>query len=105
MIDTLKPGQNIRCTIVKKPRARAGAKTIRTLMLRDPGAVKSLRRAQKLRRRNTLVYNRGNRDWVQRLPCAQISVCKPGETWTFTYQLDLADELKSVESYLKIEKA
>ncbi len=105
MIDSLKAGQTVRCTIVKLPRSRGNTKTVRALMLRDPQTVRSLRRAQMLRRRNNVVYNRGNRDWVQRRPCARIAFIRADATWTFTYQFDLADELRSVESFLKIEAA
>ena len=105
MIDSLKPGQTVRCTLVKLPRSRGNSKTVRTLMLRDPENVRASRRAQIARRRNTVVYNRGNRDWVQRRPCARIAVLKTGAQWSFAYQYDLADELRSVESLLKIEAA
>jgi hypothetical protein len=105
MIDSLKPGQTVRCTLLKLPRSRGNSKTVRTLMLRDPENVRASRRAQLTRRRNTVVYNRGNRDWVQRRPCARIAILKAGANWSFVYQHDLADELRSVEKFLKIEGA
>jgi len=105
MIDSLKPGQTVHCTLLKMPRSRGNSKTVRALMLRDPENVRAARRAQKLRRRNTVVYNRGNRDWVQRRPCARIAILKTGVNWSFVYQLDLADELRSVEKLVKIKGA
>lgn len=105
MIDSFKPGQLVRCTLVKLPRSRGNSKTVRALMLRDPQNVRASRRAQMMRRRNTVVYNRGNRDWVQRRPCARIAIIKAGVNWSFVWQHDLADELRSVEKLLKIEGA
>lgn len=105
MIESLKPGQTVRCTLLKLPRSRGNSKTVRALMLRDPQNIRASRRAQMIRRRNTVVYNRGNRDWVQRRPCARIAILKAGVSWSFAYQLDLADELRSVQSLLKIEGA
>ena len=105
MIQSLKPGQTVRCTLLKMPRSRGSSKTVRALMLRDPLNIKASRRAQMMRRRNTVVYNRGNRDWVQRRPCARIAILKAGASWSFAYQHDLADELRSVEKLLKIEAA
>jgi hypothetical protein len=105
MIDTLKPGQTVRCTLVKLPRSRGNAKTLRTLMLLDPQNVKSLRRAQVSRRRTTVVYNRGNRDWVQRRPCARIVSLRPGANWSLVFNHDLAAELRSVEPLVRIEAA
>jgi hypothetical protein len=74
-------------------------------MLRDPANIRASRRAQVARRRNTVVYNRGNRDWVQRRPCARIVSMKAGANWSLVYQHDLADELRSVASLLKLEAA
>ena len=104
MIDTLKPGQQIRCTIQKLPRARAPRKTIERLMWRDPGTTKGLRKSQKMRRRNTVVYNRGNRDWVQRLKCPRIVELRVGEEWTLPYAPSIAADLKSVEAYVNFAK-
>jgi hypothetical protein len=103
MIDKFKPGQKIRCTIVKLPRARASRKTVERLMWRDAAVSKGLRKSQKMRRRNTVVYNRGNRDWVQRLKCPRIIEVRVGEGWTLAYDPCLAADLSSVSSYLKIE--
>lgn len=103
MIDSLKPGQNVQCTIVKVPRARGSRKTVERLMWRDPAVAKGLRKSQKLRRRNTVVYVRGNRDWVQRLKCPRIVDVRVGEAWSFSYDPCLAADLASVKDYLKIE--
>ncbi len=105
MIESLKPGQSIKCTLVKAPRAQAASKTILRLMRREVSVVRGLRRAQMLRRRNMIVYNRGNRDWYKRSIPGRIVQLETGRSWTFVYDLNIAPDLRSVQTYLKIEKA
>lgn len=103
MLDTLKPGQTIRCTLLKAPMAAGNRKTILRLMRRDPSVVRGLRKSQAIRRRTTVVYNRGNRDWVQRQTCGKIVRLTTGHSWSFTYDASIAADLKSVHAFLKIE--
>jgi adenylate cyclase class IV len=105
MLPNLKPGQSIRCTIVKAPRARAARKTVERLMWRDPAVAKGLRKSHKVRQRSTIIYNRGNRDWVKRQECARIIEVVRGADWTMTYHHDLAADLKSVEGYVQVNAA
>ncbi|MFN7020092.1 MAG: hypothetical protein ACK4WH_02030 [Phycisphaerales bacterium] len=102
---SFKPGCTLRMTITKAPRARAARKTVERLMWRDPVVSKGLRKSHKVRQRSTVVYNRGNRDWVQRQECARIVEVTNGQTWTMVYHLDLANDIASVASYLQIEQA
>lgn len=105
MIETLKPGQTIRCTVLKLPKAAAACKTIERLMRRDPQVIRGLRKSHVLRERSTLVYNRGNRDWVQRQKVGKIVRLVAGNSWSFVFDLNIVPEMKSVADYLKIEKA
>lgn len=105
MLDSLKPGQFITCTLLKEPRAEAPVDTIMRLMRRDPSVVRGLRRSYRIRQRTTVVYNRGNRDWVQRQKCGRIVRCVKGNTWQMRFDFNILPELKSVEKYLKIEAA
>ena len=105
MIDSLKPGQIVRCTVEKLPHAEAPADTILRLMRRDPTVVRALRKSQEVRRRNTVVYNRGNRDWVQRRACGKVVRLTKGASWAFVYDLSILPEIKSVQKYVKIEAA
>ena len=105
MLDTLKPGQMIRCTVSKNPASEANIDTIERLMRLDPGVVRGLRRAQRRRRQEMVVYNRGNRDWYKREKCARISKCAKGAAWTMKFNLDLKRELNAVSSFVKIEAA
>ena len=105
MIDRFKPGQMIRCTITKAPRTEARIDTIERLMRQEPEVRKNLRRAQRRRRQEMTVYNRGNRDWYSREKCAKIVNAAQGASWTMPFSVQLAPELASVEDYLSIEKA
>lgn len=104
-IDSLSPGQNITCTVTKAPKSRGDKKTITRLMKMDPSTAKSLRRAQMLRRRNMVVYNRGNRDWYQRRSTAQIVAPTLGATWSMAFDHNIARELHAVSGLIKIERA
>jgi hypothetical protein len=105
MIDSLKPGQTIRCTVLKLPRAAADRKTIERLMRRDPAVTRGLRRSHKLRARTTVTYNRGNRDWVQRQKVGKIVRLVKGNSWTCTFDLGVAPDFKAVSDFLKVEAA
>lgn len=105
MLDTLKAGQDIQCTIVKAPRTDNRVQTIARLMRRDVAIKRGLRKAQRLRRQNMLVYNRGNRDWTSRKRVGKIVRVVAGETWTMPYTPDIAADLRSVEAYLSFKKA
>lgn len=105
MTSQFKPGQTVKCTVLKLPRAAADRKTIERLMRRDPAVVRGLRKSYRLRARSTVVYNRGNRDWVQRQKVGKIVRLVPGNTWTFPYDLGATHDLAAVVDFVKIEAA
>lgn len=105
MLANFKPGQTIRCTIVKAPRARAARKTVERLMWRDADTARGLRKSHHVRQRSTIIYNRGNRDWVKRQKCARIVKVVRGQDWTMTYHHDLANDLASVRQYVQVAAA
>ena len=105
MFDSLKPGQSIKCTLTSAPRAEGNTSTLLRLVRLDPTAVKSLKRAHHLRQQRMTIYNRGNRDWVKRESCAKIATVAKGQSWTMSYSLDLLPDLKSVQKFIKVEKA
>jgi hypothetical protein len=104
-LDTLKPGQAIRCTITSAPRTEAKLDTLERLMQMDPGIKKGLRRAQRRRRQDMVVYNRGNRDWYKREKCAQIARPAAGSTWTMAYSHQIQPDLSSVSAHISVEPA
>ncbi|MBK7403790.1 MAG: hypothetical protein IPJ41_03935 [Phycisphaerales bacterium] len=99
------PGEQLRCTITSVPRAQAKNDTIARLMRRDPAAVRALRRAQRMRRQRMHSYIRGGREWFDREHPAKVVRVETGETWQMVFTPDILPDLKSVSSYLKIEKA
>ena len=105
MIDSLKPGQTIRCTVLKLPKAAADRKTIERLMRRDPAVTKGLRKSHKLRQRTTVTYNRGNRDWVQRQKVGKIVRLVKGNSWTCTFDMGIAPDFRAVSDFVKVEAA
>jgi hypothetical protein len=105
MIDSLKPGQKIRCTVLKLPKAAADRKTIERLMRRDPIVTRGLRNSHKKRQETTVTYNRGNRDWVQRQKVGKIVRLVTGNSWTCSFDMSIAPDFKAVSSFLKIEAA
>jgi hypothetical protein len=105
MLDSLQAGQKIRCTITKTPRKAAAVDTIERLMRQEPGVKRGLRRAQRRRRQDMIVYNRGNRDWYKREICGKQVMAKTGATWTMTYSLQILPELRSLASYVSVQTA
>lgn len=100
-----KPGQNVRLTVLKAPRAQSCKTTIERLLRLDPTIQKGLRTAHKKRRQGKIVFNRGNRDWIKREICGKIVKPVAGSTATFPYTVNLAPDIASVAQYLKVEAA
>jgi hypothetical protein len=105
MLDTLKPGQQIQCTVTKTPRKAACVDTIERLMRQETVIKRGLRKAQRRRRQDMIVYNRGNRDWYKREICGKLVQAKTGATWKMTYSLQILPELKSLASYVAVKSA
>jgi ribosomal protein S21 len=104
-IDSIAPGQQIRCTVAKAPRAAGPRKTIERLMRLDPDNKRSLARAQHLRDRRMHRYIRGNRLWTSREKAARVVRVSDGAAWTMQLSPQIAGDLKSVATYLSVEKA
>lgn len=105
MSTTFKAGETISCEVLKMPRAQGSVKTIQRLMRRDPTIGKQLRTAQEHRRQNMTSHQRGGRMWVDRERCSKVAVVSRGAKWTMTYTVDLARDLDSVSSFLKVGAA
>lgn len=105
MIDTLKAGQNIRCTVNAVPVAQDHVDTIFRLMRQDMTVQKALKKSQVRRRQTMNVYNRGNRDWTSRQKVGKIVEVEKGRTWTMPFFHQLAPDLRSVAKFLSIEAA
>lgn len=105
MYDQFKPGQTIHCTVTTLPKAAAPVDTIERLMRMEPGIKRGLRKSQRRRRQEMVVYNRGNRDWYKRETCGKLIRCAAGASWTMTYSHHLAAELAALKPYLTVKPA
>ena len=105
MFEQFKAGDEIRCTVNAVPNNQGGQRTIERLMRRSPSAIRRLRNAQHLRARRMHRYTRGNRLWTSREQPAMVVQLARGESWTMPFTVDIAPDLASVATYLKIEKA
>lgn len=104
MMDKFKPGQNIRVTVTKAPRTASKIDTLERLMRLEPDVKRGLRKAQKKRRQNMVVYNRGNRDWYKREECGKQVRVTEGASWTMPFSYQLAPDLESVSGYVTVEQ-
>lgn len=103
MLDKVKPGQTITCTVTKAPKTDDQQSTIERLMRRNPEAAKGLRKSQRARRQGMVVYNRGNRDWYKRENCSKIVRAVQGTSWTMPYTLDLAHDFEAVKAFVSVK--
>lgn len=104
MIDSIKPGQTITCTIKKAPVAHGARRTLQRLMRHDPSIRKGLRHAQQLRAKRMHSYIRGNRVYYSREKAARIARMAEGNSWAMTLTPDIVPDLRSVEQYIDIKK-
>lgn len=105
MLAKFKPGQSIQCTVTKTPRAAAGRKTLERLMRMDPETKLGLRKAHKTRAQTTIVFNRGNRDWVKRQTCGKLVRVVKGASWKMPFDVNVAKDIASVADCLTIAAA
>ena len=105
MLDSLKAGQKISCTVTKLPRKAAAVDTIERLMRQEPGTKRGLRRAQRRRRQDMIVYNRGNRDWYKREICGKQVKAATGASWTMVYSHQILPELRSLDGFVAVKGA
>jgi hypothetical protein len=105
MIESLKPGQNIKCTVANVPGWSDGISTIERLMRRNPVVARGLKKAHRQRQQTLNVYIRGNRDWTSRVKCGKIARVVAGASWVMPFDLSISRDLASVAECLKIEKA
>lgn len=104
-MDRFKPGQTIRCTILRDINNDDARSTVMRLMRQDPHAKRALKRAQEYRMRTLIVRSRGKRPWEVRQHSAKFVNPNTGSSWTMTYVPHLVNDMASVASYLKIEAA
>lgn len=105
MLDTLKPGQTIRCTITRDIRTADDRETVLRLMRFDPTARRTLKSAQKHRVRTLVIRNRGKRPWEARVKSARQVRAVKGASWTMRWFPQVARDFAAVARFLDVKAA
>ena len=105
MLENVKPGQTIRCTVTRDVNRETDAKTICRLMRQDPDVRRRLKKAQLYRMRTLVVRSRGKRPWAVRVKSTKAVRAIKGESWEMLYIPHLHNDLLSVDRYLDISAA
>lgn len=105
MFENIKPGQNIRCTLLKDLRPGDTQDTVLRLMRQDPEIKRALKTAQERRMRNLVVRSRGGRPFEMYERSSKIARATKGATWTMPYFPHIAPDVRSVADVVKVEKA
>lgn len=105
MLQSLKPGQTIRCTLTKDVRIEDDASTVLRLMRLDPAVKRKLKSAQEHRVRTLEIVSRGKRPWECRVKSARQVRAEKGATWTMKWFPHVLKDFASVQKYMKIEAA
>lgn len=105
MFEQIKPGQTIRCTVVKEPRREDARQTLSRLMRFDPAIKRKLKRAQEHRMRTLHVRSRGKRPWAVRRKSARYALPHEGASWRMPFVAHVMKDFESVSDYVKVEAA
>lgn len=105
MFDAFKPGQTIRCTIVREPHLTDQKQTIARLMRQDPAIRGKLAGAQKRRKQNMRWSIRGGRDWAIREQAARYALVRKDSSWSMRFIPQVINDFRSVQDFIKVEKA
>ncbi len=105
MIESIKPGTQIRCTVIKEPAREDDRQTISRLMRQDLDIKRALKSAQEYRMRTLYVRSRGKRPWEVRRPAARHAIPKQGAQWTMTHVPHFISDFRAVSDFIKVEKA
>ncbi len=106
MPDLIAPLETLTFTVAKVPKRAAQVKTIERLMRLQPEKQRILRHLQRSRRiyRNVVSIRAGRR-WIHRVRATKVAKVQLGETFTLTLTAQVIPDLRSVEKFLKVEKA
>jgi len=104
--DLIAPLETLTFTVTKVPRRAAQVKTIERLMRLQPDKQRILRHLQRRRRiHDNIVRIRAGRRWINRVRATKVARVQPGEAFTLTLTPQVIPDLRSVEKFLKVEKA
>ncbi len=105
MLDSINPGDTIKCTVTRDLRPGDTLDTVRRLMRFDPDIKRKLSKAQAHRKATTVIRSRGRRPWPVRQKATRAANPAKGVTWTMQYFPHIAPDFKAVQSVITIEKA
>ena len=105
MFEKIKPGQTVKCTVVKEPKREDARQTLARLMRQDPDVRRQLKKAQEHRMRTLVVRSRGKRPWEVRRKAARYAIPHEGATWTMIYIPHVRPDFESVAEFVKVETA
>ena len=105
MFDKIKPGQTLKCTVVKEPKREDARQTVTRLMRQDPDIKRQLKKAQEHRMRTLVVRSRGKRPWEVRRKASKLAIPHEGATWTMTYVPHARPDFENVAEFVKVEAA
>jgi hypothetical protein len=105
MLDTLKAGDTIKCTVTKTIRVDDKRETVTRLMRLDPDIKRSLKKGQERRMRDLKVRTRGGRPFEMYQKAAKVAVPVEGASWEMTFFPQIKGDIAAVTDCIKIEKA
>jgi len=106
MADVIAPLKTVTFTITRVPPRSAQRKTIERLMKMQPDIQHGLKlRARKRRQHDNVVDIRAGRKWIHRVTASKLARAEEGETFTLTLTSQIIPDVKSVQQFLKAEKA
>lgn len=106
MPDLITPLQTLTFTVAKVPQRTAQVKTIARLMRLEADRQRTLKSLQHRRKlHDNITTTRAGRQWINRARATKVARVEPGETFTITLTPQVIPDVKSVEKFLKVEKA
>ena len=106
MADVIAPLKTVTFTVTRVPPRSAQRKTIERLMKMQPDIQHGLKmRARKRRQHDNIVDIRAGRKWIHRVRASKLARAEEGETFTLTLTPQIIPDVKSVQQFLKAEKA
>jgi hypothetical protein len=106
MADVIAPQKTVTFTVTSVPQRSAQRKTIERLMKMQPELQRGLKlRARRRRQVDNIVDTRAGRKWIQRVPASKLARAEVGQTFTLTLTPQIIPDVKSVQQFLKAEKA
>ncbi len=106
MADAIAAQKTVTFVISKVPQRAPLRKTIERLMRMQPHIQRGLKKlAQRRRRHDNVRYIRAGTEWVNRAKVTKLARLQPGATFTLTITPQIVPDIKSVESYLAVERS